>query len=202
MRVIYMSALVLAAAACGGIVSGNDDGGGGGGDGGSGSKVCPASAPSEGTSCPRNGLECEYGDNTNYLCNTVAVCNGSSWTYYKNDPTFCSTGLQPGCAASSSQVPQGSSCAPQGTRCNYPDVVCECAYPAGPVQIDDAGNTVASWVCEQPVQGCPIPRPKLGSACTAPESLQCDYGSCSLAGGALLTCQGGAWERASVACPL
>ena len=198
MRVIYIGLLAWAAAACGGIVSGNTDGGGGGDGGG----VCPGSLPAEGTSCSRNGLECEYGSNTNYTCNSVALCNGSSWTYYKNDPQYCSTGLEPGCPASSSQVPQGSSCTPQGTRCNYADVVCECTYQAGPVQIDDAGNTVASWICEQPVQGCPIPRPKLGSACNVSSDVSCDYGSCSLEGGVLLTCQSGAWQRASVMCPM
>jgi hypothetical protein len=191
---IFFGAMV--AAACGGRVDGGLPDAGGGGDGGPGpSPICPAQAPAENTSCGHEGAQCEYGTNTDYLCNTLAVCSGGRWLYEKGFAD-CSTGLAPGCAPDSSSVPRGEACDPLGTRCNYPDVVCQCAYPNGPATMSPL------WECESPGPGCPIPRPRIGSACDVPADVTCDYGSCTVTDGVLLGCQDGAWVQQSVACAL
>lgn len=194
----YVFCMFFAAtAACGGQVAGGlPDAGGGNDGGGQPSAICPVSVPTENSSCSHEGAECEYGTNTDYLCNTIAMCQGGQWLYSKGTGAMCSTGLGPDCPAQSSLVDVGGACSPYGERCNYPDYVCECSYPAGPPTANP------EWECENPAQGCPIPRPRLGSACNAPASLSCDYGSCTVSGGVRLSCQAGAWVRESVACPL
>jgi hypothetical protein len=49
------------------------------------------------------------------------------------------------------------------------------------------------------MQGCPDPRPRIGSACTT-SGLDCDYGACT--GGVNVECVSGAWQQQNTACPV
>jgi hypothetical protein len=214
-RVSLLVASALAAA-CGGQSFGGDftgdaatDGGGGGdsggvdGGGGDGGLVpgCPASAPSTGTACAEQGLACEYGTDSNVNCNTVARCQSGSWQVTPpGDLITCpSPGVVPGCPSSFADVPRGTACSPNGLICGYPQGRCTCNYGfGGPVPVD-AGS--GSWRCENPNAGCPTPRPRIGSSCSVPATLVCDYGGCMLPGGTDLQCLGGTWTEQPVACP-
>ena len=219
MKALVRGTLLVASAlavACGGQSFGGDfsgqdaatDGGGGvdsGGDGGGGDgglvPGCPVSPPSLGAPCAKQGLACEYGSDPNVNCNTVARCQSGAWQVTPpGDLVTCPTpGIVPGCPASFAQVPQGSVCSPNGLICGYPQGRCACTYGfGGPVPID-AGS--GYWHCENPNSGCPSPRPRIGSSCSVPANVVCDYGGCILPGGTDLQCLGGVWTEQPVACP-
>jgi hypothetical protein len=79
---------------------------------------------------------------------------------------------------------------------------CACeAYAGGPVLLVDS-SVQGRWVCQDPgAQGCPLPRPPLGSTCTQ-NGLSCDYGTCTVPGGTAEICEGGIWKSTIVACPV
>jgi hypothetical protein len=124
----------------------------------------------------------------NPACNEVISCTMTGWSF--PPPAHCLPGM---CPASYAAVPQGMTCSPDGLDCAYPEGQCNCGNP-GPVV---GPNPV--WTCAQPAQGCPNPRPRIGSACSQP-GLSCDYGACS--GGVEVQCKDGSWQRANVACPV
>jgi len=97
-------------------------------------------------------------------------------------------------------VPQGYHCVDNGLVCDYPQGRCACnASRGGPVLIDASAS--ATWACQVPTtQGCPTPRPPLGSPCTQ-TGLFCDYGGCNIPGGTAEQCTGGRWQQAFAACP-
>ena len=191
-----------------GGASQNDGGGGGGGDSGGGVSdaglvpACPKIAPADGTACSKPGLECEYGSDPNIECNTVARCQGSYWSTAASRGGECPT-PPPGsksCASTYAQVPVGEACPYQGLECGYPEGYCVCTEPfSGPPRLDASNSQV--WVCDTPSQGCPSPRPRTGSACSA-QGQYCDYGGCSLPGGVVMQCESGIWTEQQIACPL
>jgi hypothetical protein len=207
--------LIVIAVACGGTTQGLVEGGAPGdggpssdggapGDGG-GSSPCPASPPGDGSACGPQGLTCEWGSSPVSDCDTVALCNGGRWQVTPHAPGSADcggTGLDGGtCPASFASVPRQQHCSPYGLNCDYPEGRCGCAVPAGPGFPADA-SAVAEWLCQDPAPGCPQPRPRLGSACSATQDgLQCDYGSCAIPGGTSETCAGGIWIEGGVACP-
>ncbi len=122
-------------------------------------------------------------------CSKVVSCEGGSWT---SNPVFPSSLCTPdpgknpsACPATLAAVPQGESCSPAGLECVYPSGVCDCNAPFGPIMVDGGGS---SWGC-LPEPGCPMPRPRLGSACGT-EGQNCTYQQCSYA----QSCQGGLWQ--------
>jgi hypothetical protein len=190
-------------ASSGGGSSGGGSSGGGcvaGCDGG-GPSPCPAKLPTAGGSCSQAGLECEYGANPVQSCNFLATCTQSLWQIQSpSSSANCSTSPGPSCPSSFSSVPQGSHCGSlYGLICNYPQGRCECTVSGGLVPLD--ASAVATWQCQDPSGGCPIPRAPLGSACTQP-NLNCDYGACYIQGGSAETCTNGVWRQSFVACPL
>jgi hypothetical protein len=80
------------------------------------------------------------------------------------------------------QPAEGASCAityTVGTYCDFPStwgpsVRCAC----------DAMTLTDDWECQAPASPCPIPRPRIGTACT-PTSANgsCNYGYCAVPGG-------------------
>lgn len=186
-----------------GASSGGSSSGGqcGAGCDGGGPSPCPAKLPAAGSSCSQAGLECEYGANPVQSCNFVATCTQSLWQIQSpSSSTNCSTSPGPSCPSSFSSVPQGSHCGSlYGLICNYPQGRCECTVSGGLVPLD--ASAVATWQCQNPGGGCPIPRAPLGSACTQP-NLNCDYGACYIQGGSAETCTNGVWKQSFVACPL
>ena len=183
--------------------SGSGSGGGSGsGSGGPTSGPCPSTAPSAGSTCGAalSGDGCEYGDDPNLSCNTVATCSGGSWTVKASDgsptcPTPAATGA---CPASYAAAQTTGACTQSGLACAYPQGRCECAEATGgPPTV---GPQKIEWLCDDPPSGCPSPRPKVGSACA--QSGSCSYGACTIPGGVTLACTGGTWQVSETACAL
>lgn len=225
MRVLSMAALLTTVtaltSACGGSVftgasPGGDSGAGdgsardsapgpfdGGGPDGFGddssapwSPVCPATAPTAGTACSMENLQCEYGSAWwSVACDQVMQCESGRWTTFQ--PSFEPCSAEPGpnatdCPPTFADVPQGSVCATTGLSCVYAQGQCACQVPLeGPVEID--GGT-GYWGCV-PEPGCPYPRARLGTACTSAQS-NCTYEECSYA----QACDNGVWQAEEEAC--
>jgi hypothetical protein len=194
--------------ACGGVTIDPLQDGGPGNDSGPGpgdaapSPYCPTSPPSQGAACSHPGLTCEYGSDPNVYCDTVAQCMGGAWEVNVPPPSGCPTPPNPSaCPATFASVPVGQHCGNLvGTTCDYAQGFCGCAVPSMGPYPDDA-SAVAIWICDSPQAGCPMPRPKLGTACSQ-EGLQCDYSPCSLPTGTSLVCQSGAWQEQQFGCAL
>ncbi len=160
-------------------------------DGGSAPDValspsCPASPPQGGASCSPAGLQCEYGSSYDFECNVVATCDAQTgkWSVQTGN---CSQPFDAGgCPDPSTTGLAGTSCATNGASCNLTTQHCDCQLGCGAAFLDGG-----RWVCDGPKAGCPEPRPRLGSACTA-EGQQCDYTLCCAGG--TMTCQGGLWQ--------
>lgn len=181
MRVL---ALALLATGCGGIVGGDTDGGVD--SSAPWSAVCPESRPTEGASCSHDSLDCEYG------CNDVVVCSGGKWegAVLSGQDALCDAGPNPStCPSALSAITPNATCTNAGATCIYSQGVCECTSPADPTP-----DASASWFCG-PEPGCPMPRPRIGSACTK-ASLTCDYQTC----GNSVTCTDSVWQPAFAGC--
>ena len=177
--------------------------GGGSNDGGRGA-ACPASLPSQGTPCPRAGLACEYGGTGDHLlCSTFATCQslGSStsqvaWSIRAPDARCSSSQASNSslCPLTFGGLATGSACPLNlDATCVYPQGECGCVpceSGSGP------GKTSTEWACEAwPVpQGCPEPRPRIGTAC-ATDGQTCFYGSpCGVTSSLpAIGCRDGAW---------
>jgi len=186
--------------------SGSSDGGGGpdgngGPDGGGGdasmpwSPVCPVGQPTVGAACSPENVQCEYGDSWwSVSCDLVTQCQGGQWATFQ--PSFEPCSAKPGpndksCPADFASVPQGTQCATTGLSCVYTQGECACQVPlGGPVEIDGG---IGDWGCV-PEQGCPFPRPRLGSACQG--NTTCTYEACAYA----QSCMGGVWQAQPEAC--
>jgi len=141
------------------------------------SPVCPGSAPAMNAPCSQDNLSCEYG------CGSVLVCSTGAWSGSLENP-FCPMGPNPAaCPTVFAAIDASSACPDPGDTCVYASGVCECNAPFDPTP--DGG---ASWWCG-PGAGCPMPRPRIGSACVS-EGQTCSYQEC----GAAQTCQGGVWQ--------
>jgi hypothetical protein len=195
-NVTFVTGPADAAEAPGSDASGNDASGN---DGGvldatpPWSPVCPTAQPADGAPCSAQGIECEYGPGDyNIQCDSVMQCQSGAWRSFQFVGAGCPTpGPNPAsCPADFVGVPQGQSCMPAGMGCVYPEGHCTCDVPFGPVQID-GGN--ATWSC-LPEPGCPMPRPRLGSACTG--QVTCTYEQCSFGE----SCMGGVWQGQNEAC--
>ncbi|HEY8039615.1 MAG TPA: hypothetical protein VIF15_07465 [Polyangiaceae bacterium] len=160
------------------------------------SPVCPIGMPAAGASCSPEGAQCEYGGAWwSVSCDTVMQCQSGRWSVFR--PSFAQCSPPPGpnppaCPADYASVPQGGQCTPSGLSCNYAQANCSCLVPlGGPVQIDGGS---AYWGCV-PEPGCPMPRPRLGTACGG-SSTYCTYEACSYGE----SCQGGVWIAQQEAC--
>ena len=189
----WLLALVVAAAGCGGVVSGGDGGtgndGGTGSDGGGGG--CPASPPTVGAACSPANMQCEYGSNPNPNCNQLFGCTSSGWVNQSSGAACPPSNL---CPSSYASVPAGQNCSPDTLTCAYPEGECICTTNLGGPQ-----SQTAQWDCIPATNGCPSPRPDIGTSCSQP-GLDCNYGACG--GGVDLVCKDGRWQQVYIPCPL
>jgi hypothetical protein len=162
-------------------------------DAGPWSPLCPNTAPTLGTPCTQPDLQCEYGDAWWSIgCDVVVQCRSGSWA---SDTVGGACTPQPGtnsssCPATYGDVPQDQTCSPTGLSCLYSEGICSCGFPFGPQPPVGGGL----WSC-LPGQGCPFPRPRLGSACSG-SGMPCDYETCSYEE----YCSGGTWQAQPAAC--
>lgn len=172
-----------------------------GGDGGSWSTVCPANAPAPATTCQVSGLQCEYPQamygkaEYDISCDTVVECSNGIWTTTSFGGACDPDGANSAeCPTSLAGITSGGTCSDKQLRCEYPKGVCTCAVNIGGVELLDAG---ATWTCD-PGAGCPMPRPRLGSACGGSTTMNssCIYETCSYAE----TCENDVWQAQGAAC--
>jgi hypothetical protein len=163
------------------------------------SPVCPATIPTEGSACTQQTVQCEYGTAWwNVACDVVLQCQNTRWTKYQASFEACSP--QPGpnpaaCPSTYAGVAQGTACSDTGVSCWYPQAECSCQLPLGgppPPNLD--GGPAGYWGCV-PEPGCPMPRPRLGTACGV-ESTYCTYEACAYA----QSCTNGVWQSQPMAC--
>ena len=161
------------------------------------SPACPDAPPKPGDACTQQTVQCEYGTATwNVACDTTFQCENAVWTTIK--PSYEACTPEPGpnpaaCPASYSAVPTGTACH-NNITCTYPEAVCACDYGFGGPPPDFDGGIAGSWGCV-PEPGCPMPRPRLGSACSI-EGTFCTYETCTYG----QTCINGMWQSQPMAC--
>src|SRR5262249_31399039 len=142
--------------------------------------ACPAAGPSAGELCSVEAVQCEYGNDPRYTCNSVAVCSGGRWSYQISIDSSCPTAANPpACPPPLAQA--SGACKGIGTACQFPDGYgtqwCACFNFGPPVW--DASQS-SQWQCSHvSVTGCPSVRPRLGDLCAQP-NLSCDYGVCGI----------------------
>lgn len=156
------------------------------------SPECPASEPAMGSACTHDNLSCEYPSAAQPGCDDVVVCAGGTWgsaVLPGGNPTCEPHGSSPGCPAQASAITPGATCATAGQTCVYATAICQCDAPADPTP-----NAMSAWFCG-PQAGCPVPRPRIGSAC-ATAGQRCDYLQC----GDGVTCTGGVWQVSVAGC--
>ena len=176
--------------ACGGdVFTGGDAGADAAVDGST--LQCPSSPPAGGSTCNEEAVKCEYGTNPDPNCNQLFVCKSGAWLD-QSLGGVCAPQSQ--CPASYAQVPVGQDCTSDTLGCGYPEGECICTKSFGGLQ-----KTIPAWDCFAKVEGCPSPRPDIGSSCTTPSTQLCDYGACS--GGVALSCINGVWQQAETLCP-
>jgi len=178
-RAMRFSILFVFLAACGGVALDVSDGGGG--DSGPLGKSCPKSPPAGNDSCSVDNLECEYGSDPRWTCNTLFRCSRGVWESGNTTDPSCPT--QP----NSSQCPATQ---PFGTctnepACRYGNTWCACTFLGGPWNVDAGANK--KWICAQHDPDCPAVRPQIGSPCATPK-LSCDYGVCGVPSGSAVRC--------------
>lgn len=189
---------------CGGRTNGDaapsGDSGSGSGSGGSSeagdsdsananwSLVCPDSAPTVGTACTQDQLQCEYGDAWwNVSCDTTVQCIGGQWIADQPSTSPC----LPAPGPNPPSCPQNPT-AIGHTACPQLDV--ECVYGQGVFctcdsNDPDGGNPY--WGC-LPEPGCPASRPRLGAPCAGGQV--CTYESCVYT----QQCADGVWQGGDV----
>lgn len=161
------------------------------------SPVCPDLPPKESSPCTHDLVECEYGARFDIACDLVMQCTGGEWHAQMLGFGGCPTPAPnpAACPPTAKGIPVGEPCpADTNDRCAYAEAVCTCSPPlmGGPIPVD--GGLVATWSC-LPEPGCPMPRPRLGSACSNPSQsctyVACDYGQ---------VCQSGVWQGQPEGC--
>jgi hypothetical protein len=141
---------------------------------------CPATAPSSGSACPKNGLQCQYGADPRLPCKTLATCQGTTWQITPPPASECG-GPTPTCPATQ---PTGQ-CSSPGEICGYGSTTCDCS--CGP--LCGPGNT-GFWSCQSALPGCPTTPPNAGTACTT-NGATCRY-QCGPDGAR--QCSAGTWK--------
>jgi hypothetical protein len=168
------------------------------------SPVCPVDRPKVGSTCPKDGVVCEYGvPQYDIGCAAVLGCTAGRWvtdTAFKSfgcqldgpNPLKCPVNLQ--AVMGSIAGTTGGKCSDDNLRCEYPKGVCICSAPPGGVELGDAG---LAWSCN-PGTGCPMPRPRLGASCAGAvgTSKLCTYQSCEFGE----ECADGYWQGQTVVC--
>jgi hypothetical protein len=172
------------------------------------SPVCPETQPTLGSPCSvpdatGGEVRCEYGQlQYDVRCDTVLECVNGAWANAFSVRTPSAGGCQPdGCnpsACPSTLSALMAKLADTGgdtcfaDRCEYPDGVCYCGGFGGP----PPPRGSAGWMCEPQPAGCPMPRPRLGAACTTPSRNPCSYLPCEFTE----SCADGFWHGELAIC--
>jgi hypothetical protein len=183
----------------------------GGGEAHSAAVACPTSMPTPGGPCGASGLTCEYGDDPSASCDTLMTCSSGVWaTSQEPMDGGCSTTNPPSCPTAFSDVAQGAACGSSTFDCYYPQARCSCS----PLVLQGAcirtSCPAPTWSCDTPAEdtddmlvpenGCPVPRPRIGSACSdADFEKSCNYGYCQ--GGVAILCTSNVWQVETIDCP-
>jgi hypothetical protein len=175
----------------------------GGTAGVSGLVDCPADAPTPGVACELNNPPiCEYGEPSVRFCTTQASCKynqatgpeSAAWVVTEpRDDCVLPMEEPTDCPEDFASVPEGD-CEMDGLTCAYPEGTCGCR-----MQFRGQATRNPQWICEPLNEGCPAPRPLLGTPCEE-ESLGCDYGVCFEAGRPSMACSRGYWMEAGLPC--
>jgi hypothetical protein len=156
------------------------------------SPVCPASAPTLGSSCAEEGLLCEYSGTSDASCDTFSTCSGAVWT--SEVPPGPQVGCPPSpnpaaCPTTSNGVPSGGGCAQLAT-CVYSEGYCICEVVVQPEIVVPE----MLWSCG-PQPGCPPTLARLGAKCSI-LGTTCTYPPCAGA-----TCgEQGYWQPTEMTC--
>lgn len=194
----FLFALATTASACTSSTT-PSDAGAPGVDAGGGSGPCPASAPTAGAMCARDGLVCSFGDDPRPACRPRATCTSGSWTFAT--PTPGCDPLPPATCPATREAAQGTACTPEGARCTYDGLACACTRCPNPYPLC-MELPAPIWACDAPNPDaeCPAAMPNLGVTCSA-EGKMCTYG-CEA--GMARECTSGVWVEASSpgGCPI
>lgn len=151
--------------------------------------VCPVAAPSANTSCARESLQCEYGNDPRRNCHSMATCRGGKWEVTSAQ---CPQLPLATCPATRGDA-QGNACNADNAICVYEyGLSCTCTTCPNPYPICQQLKTPV-WACQAPSSDsdCPNARPNLGTTC-AKEKRTCSYG-CEPDNN--LVCSSGMWQR-------
>jgi hypothetical protein len=164
---------------------------------------CPANAPAAGEACKLNIPSiCEYGEPSVRHCTTHASCKynqvtgpeSAAWVVTEPRDDCVLPAEEPAdCPADFASVPEAD-CEVDGLTCAYPEGTCGCR-----MQFRGQPTRNPRWVCEALNEGCPAPRPLLGTPCEE-ELLGCDYGHCFEAGRPAMVCARGYWMEGGIQC--
>jgi len=158
---------------------------------------CPTLQPTVGRPCTTS-LACEYGSDPSIDCDTVMYCDGGVWEIaYVPFDAGCGKTNSATCPATFSDMTEHAACT-GNVECYYPEARCWCVPAACPGLGCPAPN---AWRCDisvWPDAGCPDPRPRLGTPCSAGElELLCKYDDVACQ---FLLCRAGAWQLAILGC--
>lgn len=156
---------------------------------------CPASPPTAGGACPKEGLACGYGDDPRLECRPEFDCKSGQWVD-ASIGTPCPP-LATSCPEARDAA-QGAACTTDGAVCGYSGLPCTCTNCDGGPAPHCEGPT--TWHCQAPPTdpACPTSPPNVGTACTV-EGKICAYG-CSANGQRV--CTGGLWAARPGNCPI
>lgn len=160
--------------------------------------LCPATLPTTGGSCPRQGLVCQYGTDPRENCRPTARCEMGAWI---SMAPACTPITPPAMCPATREMANGQACPMMDAVCAYDGLFCRCtncvSFPidrcAGPIQ----------WRCNapNPMPACPMVQPNLGTPC-AMNGQACTYDceAYGVNGGRM--CTGGVWTAGRNDCPV
>jgi hypothetical protein len=165
-----------------------------------GTDSCPTSRPPTGRPCGTS-LTCEYGSDPEVSCDTLLGCLDGGWSITSEpEEAGCGRTNSASCPATFSAITEGTPCSAYGTECYFPEARCWCDTGLGgmPLAWDcDIATTQTDSGFFIPDGGCPEPRPRLGTPCSASDvGLSCEYGNSCWA----LRCPSGAWVLGNNGC--
>lgn len=159
---------------------------------------CGANVPENNSSCNREGLVCQYGNDPREGCRTTATCNGGMWQLaFPRCPSI----VPPAMCPATREAAQGMACSPMSAVCAYDGLFCQCTNCRSfPVERCD-GPTL--WRCNAPnvAPNCPAVQPNLGSVCSS-EGMRCGYDCEAYGVNGGRVCTGGVWTASHNDCPL
>jgi hypothetical protein len=170
-----------------------------------GDPSCPLALPVAGQACASSGLDCEYGSDPELDCDTLMRCSNGAWMTAQTPlPGVCATVNPALCAEQYGDITPMQAC-PAEMDCYYSEARCYCGCGGELFSLCESNNPSPAlyWGCDTPstaTPSCPVPRPRVGSACSQlSPGPTCDYGACI--GGIALVCANHRWQQPIPSCP-